>query len=133
MIIIFIWLPLFIISILLFYVLWINGYLIKSRKTATLFVGSIRLKRRCKIRFRSCNGYIEKVIKIKEDRNYKFTFKSNITNGYVTAQIRDINDNILLQLDETNPESVIKLMKKNRYYLVLRFQHADGEIDLTWI
>lgn len=38
----FILVPLSIMSIILFYVLWINGYLIKSRKTAILFIGSYR-------------------------------------------------------------------------------------------
>jgi len=131
-IIVFIWVPLSIVSIILFYVLWINGYLIKSRKTATLFVGSFRQKQRCRIKFKSCNGYIKKVIKIKESRNYKFTFNSNITNGYVIAEIWDVNKKVLLQLDKNNPESAIKLEKNYRYYLVLRFIMSDGEIDLTW-
>lgn len=132
MIIVFIWVPLSIVAIILFYVLWINGFLIKSRKTSASFVGSFRQKQRCKIKFKSCDGYIKKVIKIRESRNYKFTFNSNTTNGYVTAEILDVNKKVLLQLDNNNPESAIKLEKNNRYYLVLRFVTADGEIDLTW-
>lgn len=44
----------------------------------------------------SCNGYIKKVIKIRKSCNYKFTFNSNITKGYVTAELQDVNKRILL-------------------------------------
>lgn len=54
-----------ILSIILFYILWINGYLIKSKKTALLFIGSFKRKNGCKIKLKSCKGYIKKVIKIK--------------------------------------------------------------------
>ena len=124
--------PFSIVLILLFYLLWINGYLINSRKTAILFVGSFRRKNRCKIKFKSCNGYIKKVLKLRESRNYKFTLNSNITKGDVTAEIQDVNKKILLQLDKNNPETAINLEKNHRYYLVLRFVKADGELDLTW-
>jgi len=117
---------------MLFYVLWINGYLIKSRKTSLLFVGSLRPQNKCKLKFIDCNGYIKKVVKIRESRNYKFTFNSNITDGYVTAELQDVNRRILLQLDKDNPESAVKLEKNYRYYLVLRFVKAGGEFDLTW-
>lgn len=118
--------------IILFYVLWINGYLIESKKTSVLFKGSYGRKKRCNIKFKTCNGYIRKVIKIREGRNYQFTFNSNITMGYVTAEIQDANGKILLQLDKNNPESAIKLEKNYRYYLVLRFENADGELVFTW-
>lgn len=121
-----------VISIILYYLLWINGYLIKSRKTSILFVGSLRSQNRCKFKIINCNGYIKKVIKIRESRNYNFTFNSNITTGYVTAEIQDVNKRILLQLDKDNPESAIKLEKNYRYYLVLRFAKAEGEFDLAW-
>lgn len=129
---VFIWVALSIASIFLFYLLWINGYMIISRKTSILFVGSLRRKSRCKVKFKSCNGYIKKVIKIRESRNYIFTLNSNITNGNFSAEIKDRNKKILLQLDKNNPESSINLDKNCRYYLVLRFENADGKFDLTW-
>jgi len=128
-----IWAPItIVIFIILFYILWINGYLTKSVMASVLFVGSLRSKNRCRFKFIYCNGYIKKVIKIKESRNYIFIFNSNITNGYVTAEVQDVNKRILLQLDKDNPESVIKLEKNYRYYLVLRFVKAKGEFDLAW-
>lgn len=133
MIYVLIWIPISIVFfILLFYVLWINGYLIKSRKTSILFVGSLRPRNRCKFKFTDCNGYIKKVIKIRESRNYKFTLNSNITNGYVAAEIQDVSKRVLLQLDKDNPESAAELEKNHRYYLVLKFTKAEGELELTW-
>jgi len=128
-----IWTPIsIVVSIILFYVLWINGYLIKSRKTSVLFAGSLRSHNTCKLKFTYCNGCIEKVVKIRESRNYKFTFYGNITNGSVAAELQDVNRRILLQLDKDNPESNIELEKNYRYYLVLRFVNAGGTIELTW-
>lgn len=132
MIFVFIWVPLSIVAIFLFYILWINGYLIKSRKTSILFVGSFRQKRKCKIKFSSCNGYIKKVLKIRESHNYAFAFNSNITSGFVKAEIQNKSKKIILQLDENNPKSAINLDKNRRYYLVLKFKNADGDLDLTW-
>jgi len=112
--------------------LWINGYLIESRKIAILFVGSYRKRNGFKIKFKSCNGYIKKVIRLKDSHNYKFSFINNITEGYVITEIQDKNKKILLQLDKSNPESAIYLENKQRYYLVLRFENADGELEITW-
>jgi len=116
----------------LLYVLWLNGYLIISRKTAALFLGLLRRKGRCKVKFASCNGYVKKVIKIDESRNYTFNFNGNISKGNVIAEIQDKSKNILLQLDKNNSESAIDLDKDSRYYLVLRFEKADGNFELTW-
>lgn len=132
MIFVYLWVSLSLVIILFFYILWINGYMIKSRKTSILFLGSLRQKNGCKIKFQSCNGYIKKVIRIRESHSYKFTFNSNITKGYVTAEIQDLSKKILLQVDKNNPGSTIHLEKKHRYYLVLRFENADGEIEITW-
>jgi len=128
-----IWAPIsVVVCIILFYVLWINGYLIKSSKTSLVFIGSLRRHNRCKLRFKCCNGHIKKVIKIRESRNYEFTFNSNIRKGHVTAEIQDKSKKILLQLSKDNPKSAIRLEKNNRYFLVIRFANADGEFDLAW-
>jgi len=115
----------------LFYILWLNGYMILSRKSAVLFVG-LRKKGRYSIKFASCSGWVKKVIKIYESRNYTFKFKCNISKGNVTAEIRDKSKNMLLRLDKNNPESTINLQKNSRYYLVLKFENADGDLELTW-
>jgi len=46
-----------VVSVILFYVLWINGYLLKNRKTSIFFVVSLRSQNRCKFKFKYCDGY----------------------------------------------------------------------------
>lgn len=117
---------------ILFYILWIKGYLIMSITTAKLFIGSLRNKERCRIKFVSCNGYIKKIIKFKENRTYDFCLKSKVENGLVLAEIWDSNKKILLHLNSDMPSSSINVDKKCRYYLVLKFEKATGELELLW-
>ena len=118
--------------IILFYTLWINGYLIISSKTAKLFIASFRNKKRCRIKFVSCNGYIKKILKFKENRSYDFCLNSIVENGLVLAEIWDNNKKILLHMDSDMPNSSINVDKKCRYYLILKFEKATGELELLW-
>ena len=117
---------------ILFYILWIKGYLIMSRTTAKLFIESFRNKDRCRIKFVSCNGYIKKIIKFKENRTYDFCLKSKVENGLVFAEIWDSNKKVLLHLDSDMPNSSINVDKKCRYYLFLKFEKATGDLELLW-
>ena len=56
----------FISMLVLFYFLWVNGYMILNAKRALLFVGSLRGKNKCEVSFSSCSGYVKKVIKFNE-------------------------------------------------------------------
>lgn len=123
--------------IILFYTLWINGYLIISRKTAKLFIASFKNKKRCRIKFVSCNGCIKKILKFKENRSYDFCLNSIVKNGLVLAEILDNNKKLLLHLDSNMPNATINIDKKNidkkcRYYLILKFEEATGELEFLW-
>lgn len=118
--------------IILFYTLWINGYLIISRKTAKLFIASFRNKKRCRIKFVSCNGYIKKILKFKENRSYDFCLNGIVENGLIMAEIRDNNKKILLHMDSNIPNATINVDKKCRYYLILKFEEATGELEFLW-
>lgn len=52
----------FISMLVLFYFLWVNGYMILNAKRALLFVGSLRGKNKCEVSFSSCSGYEESKI-----------------------------------------------------------------------
>ena len=54
----------FISMLVLFYFLWVNGYMILNAKRALLFVVSLRGKNKCEVSFSSCSGYVKKVIKL---------------------------------------------------------------------
>ena len=61
----------FISMLVLFYFLWVNGYMILNAKRALLFVVSLRGKNKCEVSFSSCSGYVKKVIKFNESRYYR--------------------------------------------------------------
>lgn len=129
---IYIWLIIVIGLPILFYLLWINGYLVLNKKRAVLFSGSILGKNRCKVRFSSCNGLVKKVIKFRDSRSYQFDFNNSITKGNVSIEILNKNKEIVLELNSSISSGVLIVNTKERYYLVLRFNKADGEFEMTW-
>lgn len=129
---IFIWSLLVIGSPILFYVLWIKGYLVISTKRANLFVGSMRGKSRCKIKFSSCSGVVKKVLIFSEISSYTFTFDNKITKGNVSIEILNKCKELKLELKPSVPTGILLVEEKERYYLVLKFDKADGEYELTW-
>lgn len=129
---IYIWSVLIIGLPIIFYLLWINGYMVLNTKRAVLFVGSARGDHRCKINFISCSGSVKKVIKFNESRSYIFHFKNIITRGTVSVELLNKNKEVKLKLNPSIPTGVLIVDRKERYYLVLRFDKADGEYELTW-
>lgn len=129
---IYIWL-LFIIGLpVLCYILWVNGYMVLNKKRAVLFSGSILGKSRCKVRFLSCNGFVKKVMKFSDSRSYQFDLNNHIAKGDVSIEILNKNKEIILKLTPSNHTGILDVNKKERYYLVLKFDKADGEYELTW-
>lgn len=97
----------FISMLVLFYFLWVNGYMILNAKRALLFVGSLRGKNKCEVSFSSCSGYVKKVIKFK-------------------------NKETILDLTPEIKTGMLTVDEKCRYYLMLKFEKADGKIKLQW-
>lgn len=126
-----IWLPV-IAVVLVFYALWCSGYLVVNRKRAVLFVGSLPGKSRCGAKFSSCTGYMKRVIRFKESRSYEFDFQSTVTKGFVAVEVQDRNKEIILQLNKNVPKGTVAVSEKQRYYLVFRFENADGAYELRW-
>ena len=73
----------FISMLILFYFLWVNGYMILNAKRALLFVGSLRWKNKCEVFFSSCSGYVKKVIKFNESREYTFKLDGDVSKGSI--------------------------------------------------
>jgi len=128
----FVWILLPLTIVLLFYILWINGYLMLSRKTSKLFICSFRHNKRCRIKFACCNGYIKKIVKFKENRSYVFIFNCDVKEGVALVEIQDKNKKLLLHLDSNTPKATLNIDKKCRYYIVLKFEKASGEYELSW-
>ena len=68
------------------YLLYINGYMVMSRKRALTFIGSQRDR---KASFTHCNGYIRRVFKVKESRKYVFDLDLQLSKGEMQVVLLD--------------------------------------------
>ena len=114
---------------LLFYVLYINGYMVMQSKRALMYVGTDRGK---KASFTSCSGYTKRVVKFEEDRIYHFDLKLELTKGDVTVEIQDSKKQCLLSLDQNKTEGSITAEKGKRFFWVVRFGAASGNYTVDW-
>lgn len=114
--------------VVVFYVLYINGYMIVNAKRATLFFGTNRGKA---ARFASCSGYIKRVIRFKESKDYQFTFETELEKGEVSVELWDGKKEKMLLLTNRG-EATVTVESKKRYYLVLRFESATGSYNMEW-
>ena len=105
-----------------FYILYINGYMIMNAKKAILFFGKERGKY---ARFTSCSGYMKRVIRFKENREYEFSFETELEKGEVSVELWKGNKDKILSLTDGGTQTV-SVESKERYYLVLRFVSATG-------
>ena len=84
----------FISMLVLFYFLWVNGYMILNAKRALLFVGSLRGKNKCEVSFSSCSGYVKKVIKFNESREYTFKLDGDVSKGSIHVIVENKNEEL---------------------------------------
>lgn len=112
------------------YILYINGYLVIQSKRAIMFVGSGRGK---KARFSGCTGYIKRVVKFEENREYYFSLSTELSKGEVSVELLDRNGKSVLPLDCSKGTGYIMAEARRRYDLVIRFQSASGKYELDWI
>lgn len=121
------------ILILIFLLLYFNGFLPVSTKRAALFVGNMGIGRKqCSASFSRCSGHIHRILLFRESRSYSFSLISRIRSGDVTVQILDLHRTPLLTLDEANPTGVFSASKGKRYLLWISFRNADGDYRLEW-
>ena len=118
--------------LIVFYLLYINGYLITQVKKAAMFVGKIGGNGMCRAKFSYCSGYIKRIVKFKESREYDFTLNSDLSIGEFTAELIDSSKHIIFKLDCNHPCGFVIADSKARYYLILRFKSASGNFELKW-
>ncbi len=119
--------------VLLFYVAYINGFLSINAKFATLFMESwVKGKNGSRARMIGCKGYIKRVIKFKENREYRFLLQVGLLKGAMSVEIQNKQKETILELDPAVPEKVMEMKKGERYYLILRFIDAEGDYIFTW-
>lgn len=114
---------------IIFYLLYINGFLTVQSKRAVLYVGSLKGN---SARFSSCTGYTKRVIRFKESKVYCVGFDSKLIGGDVSAEILDSTKHTVIYLNLNTPNGNIHAEKGKRYYLVVRFHSATGSYTLSW-
>ena len=124
------WLVLLAVMAVLFYILYINGYMVWNSKRALMYVGSAWGR---KASFTSCSGYTKRVIKFEEDKCYHFDLQLELNKGDVKVEILNSEKQCLLSLDQNVAGGNVAVEKGKRYYMVVRFQAASGQYTVDWI
>ena len=122
----------FICLAILFYILYMQGFLVINAKRAVMFMGSIRRKSDCKAKFTMCSGSMKRVIRFEEDKTYNFSLNSKLTSGEMEVKILDSSKQPVITLDSNNPKANLDADRKQRYYLVFLFESATGSYELRW-
>ena len=113
----------------LMYFLYINGYMVFNNKKALTFIGS---QRGNKASYTSCNGYMKRVVKFKESRNYAFSLNVKLSKGDMRIELLNDKKQMIMRLDENNPKAAVEVEADRRYYLVYRFDKASGNYELKY-
>ncbi len=126
--------PLLILLLLpvIYYVLYINGYMISGSKSAKAFVGKNRGTNAFWTQFVECSGTLKKVAKFRKSKEYKFNLNAGLADGSVSIELLDKEKQVVMCLTPESPEGTITVDKKQRYYMVYKFENATGTYELTW-
>lgn len=117
---------------IIFYVLYINGYLVFGSKRAKVFVGKNRGTNAYWIQFVECSGKLKRIVKFRKSKEYQFFLNANVAEGTVKIEIWNKEKEVVLSLTPEQPEGSLVADKKNRYYMVYQFESASGAYELTW-
>lgn len=127
-----VWLLLPLLAIL-FYLLYIKGFLPVSSKRARSFIGTMGFGgSHCEASFTECHGDIHRVLRFQESRTYSFRLGGHCKKGAVTVQILDSQRIPALVLDMQHPFGNLSANTHQRYYLYVRFTDATGDYQLDW-
>ena len=113
----------------IYYILYINGYLVFNNKKALTFVGS---KRGNKASFSSCTGTLKRVVKFDTDKICKVTLDCQLSKGEMSARLLDSAKREIMHLTSVNQTAAVNVEKGKRYYLVFDFKSASGSYELKW-
>lgn len=116
----------------IYYVLYINGYMISGSKSAKAFVGKNRGTNTFWTQFVECSGELKKVAKFRKSKEYQFHLNAGLAYGSVSVELLNKEKQVVMCLTPENPDGRITVDKKLRYYMVYKFENASGTYELTW-
>ena len=111
------------------YLLYRNGWMVLSSKSAVTFVGSNRGKAAT---FSGCSGSIRRIIRFSDDREYRFSLDAALTQGDMSVFLLGPDKKELLRLTVGEPRAAVNLEQGECYVLVLCFRSATGRYALQW-
>ena len=115
------------------YLLYINGYMVVKSKSAVVFMGHMSGGRNsCGFTFTGCDGYVRRVLKVKEKGIRCFDLDSSLSKGRVQFQVMDAKKMPLLTLDAEQTRGRLLLEPKVRYYIQMQFIRASGDCSARW-
>ena len=110
-----------------FVFLYNQGYMVSKSISAVVFIGSAKGN---SARFTSCNGYMKRVIKFKDDGTYTFVLDAELSKGDMSVELLDSTKQKIMQLNCSNQSDSITVEKKKKYYLVINFRSASGSYTI---
>ena len=70
--------------------------------------------------------------KFNESREYTFKLDGDVSKGSIHVIIENKNKETILDLTPEIKTGMLTVDEKCRYYLMLKFEKADGKIKLQW-
>lgn len=116
----------------IYYVLYINGYMISGSKSAKTFVGKNRGTNAFWTQFAECSGALKKVAKFRKSKEYKFRLNAGLVEGTVSVELLNKEKQVMMCLTPEMPDASITVDKKQRYYMVYKFENATGAYEVSW-
>lgn len=116
----------------IYYVLYINGYMISGSKSAKVFVGKNRGTNAFWAQFVECSGELKKVAKFRKSKEYKFHLNASMAEGTVSVKLLNKEKQVVMCLTPETTDGSIMVEKKQRYYMVYKYENASGAYEMTW-
>ena len=116
----------------IYYVLYINGYMISGSKSAKVFVGKNRGTNAFWAQFVECSGELKKVAKFRKSKEYKFHLNASMAEGTLSVKLLNKEKQVVMCLTPETPDGSIMVDKKQRYYMVYKYENASGAYEMTW-
>lgn len=111
----------------LFVFLYNQGYMIAKSYSAVTFVGSAS---GTGARFTSCNGYIRRIIRFKEERTHTFILDAELSKGDISVELFDTAKHRIMKLDCVNNVASVLVERNKKYALVINFISATGRYSI---
>lgn len=123
-----------VIAVLVFvWVMYEMGYISVQSKRALFFSGRLcTANKKGSASVKGCSGCEKGILKVKEEVNIEFEFLSEISKGRIWAEVFDKDKNELIHLEGMDDRKTFYAESGKKYYVVVRFEKADGKYEIKW-